>query len=410
MKATQNNSKSKSKSSWPPIHKRKYPSGQAAYQIAYMVKGARTRETFATLKEAEDRAAQIRLMVRNEGAAGFTLAPDVRTEAAKCVEMLKPYNATITEACQHYLNRVLKYRTAPTVTEVVAKLVEEKTRSNCRERTLQDYRQRWGKFAETFGARRLSEITVEEFSEWLNSVSPSPVTRHNYRRKADELYRQAVRKKWCSENIVAATDPVQLEETEPGILDVQQCNRLLEHAPDFGMVPYLALGLFCGIRANELQRLDWAAVNLAERVVTIGAKAAKKRSQRVVTINEAALAWLLPEAKQSGPVVDRTNYRKRFDGLLRRVGFGTPGTETEKEQAAGIKLKPWPNNALRHSFGSYHLAAHGDPVRTAHEMGNSADIVHRHYKALVPQSEATRFWSLRPASEAAEKIVPIAAA
>lgn len=35
-------------------------------------------------------------------------------------------------------------------------------------------------------------------------------------------------------------------------------------------------------------------------------------------------------------------------------------------KAAGIKV--WPHNVLRHSFGSYHLAAYGDGVRTAAQM------------------------------------------
>ena len=39
--------------------------------------------------------------------------------------------------------------------------------------------------------------------------------------------------------------------------------------------------------------------------------------------------------------------------------------------------------ALRHSCASYRLAETGDAARTAYELGNSAAMVHRHYKALV---------------------------
>jgi len=71
----------------------------------------------------------------------------------------------------------------------------------------------------------------------------------------------------------------------------------------------------------------------------------------------------------------------------------------------------WPQNGLRHSFASYHLAAYSDTVRTAFLMGHSNPrIVHDHYKALVSKADAERFFALRPAADAAEKIVAMKAA
>jgi hypothetical protein len=43
-------------------------------------------------------------------------------------------------------------------------------------------------------------------------------------------------------------------------------------------------------------------------------------------------------------------------------------------------------------------------------MGHSNPrIVHDHYKALVQKSDAERFWALRPAADAAGKIVAMKA-
>ena len=42
-------------------------------------------------------------------------------------------------------------------------------------------------------------------------------------------------------------------------------------------------------------------------------------------------------------------------------------------------------------------------------MGHvGVDIFFRHYRALVEEDEAKRFWALRPAADVAEKIVPMA--
>jgi hypothetical protein len=87
---------------WPPIHKLTYTSGKTAWQVACMVSGQRIHETFATKQEAETRAAQIRAMVENEGAAAFTHSVDVRTIAAKGFEKLSPHGAMLDEAVDHY--------------------------------------------------------------------------------------------------------------------------------------------------------------------------------------------------------------------------------------------------------------------------------------------------------------------
>src|SRR5438046_2505264 len=103
---------------WPPIHRLTYTIGRHGWQVACIVNSQRNRETFGTRDEAETRAAQIRHMVDHEGAAAFSLPFDIRAEAAKCVEKLKPYGATLNEAVNHYVERVLKYCTAPTVNTV----------------------------------------------------------------------------------------------------------------------------------------------------------------------------------------------------------------------------------------------------------------------------------------------------
>ena len=76
-----------------------------------------------------------------------------------------------------------------------------------------------------------------------------------------------------------------------------------------------------------------------------------------------------------------------------------------KELTTLAGLKTWKQNGLRHSFCTYHLAAGKDPVRTAYEAGNSAEIVQRCYNALASEATAKRFWALRPSAEAESKVV-----
>ncbi|MDC0311193.1 hypothetical protein OAL06_03100, partial [Akkermansiaceae bacterium] len=75
-------------------------------------------------------------------------------------------------------------------------------------------------------------------------------------------------------------------------------------------------------------------------------------------------------------------------------------------KAAGIMN--WPNNALRHSFASYHLAAFQDASALALEMGHSTTrMIFQHYRALVTTAEALSYWNISPA-ENGERISEIA--
>jgi integrase len=363
--------------------------------IAVMTGGQRIRETFKTREEAETRATQLRIERQNMGAAAFALPVALRVEAAKCIEKLQPFSASLQEAVDYYVERVLKFREAPTVTDAVKRLLVEKEQKNLRASTLRDLRHRWEKFAETFGTRKLNEITGEELTAWLVRQAADPVNRHNYRRKIGSLYRLALKRKWTAENIVEQTERPEMVEAGVGILRVEQIVKLLEHAHDHGLLPFAVLGLFAGVRPDELKKLEWSAVNLARRQAVIRPEIAKSKRQRILPLNDTALAWLATCAKKRGPVVAPDNYRKRFDAW---------------RKAAGINCKDWPKDCIRHSFGTYHFAAHNNPVETARLMGHvGVDIFFRHYRALVDEDEAKRFWALRPAADAAKKIVPMIA-
>ena len=69
-------------------------------------------------------------------------------------------------------------------------------------------------------------------------------------------------------------------------------------------------------------------------------------------------------------------------------------SERLRELANKAKITPWPHNAMRHSFGSYFLAATKDENLTATEMGNSPTVVIKHYRAIVHDAEAKAYWAI----------------
>ena len=87
---------------------------------------------------------------------------------------------------------------------------------------------------------------------------------------------------------------VKTGDTEAEIFQPEELEKLLRAAPA-RLIPILAIGGFSGLRAAELSRLDWSAVNLARRMIELRAGQAKTASRRIVPISDnlAALTGLV---------------------------------------------------------------------------------------------------------------------
>ncbi|MCG3147247.1 MAG: Tyrosine recombinase XerC [Verrucomicrobiae bacterium] len=379
---------------WPPIHELTYTSGKTAWQVACQVNGKRIRETFETKAEAETRAAQIRLQVENEGAAALALSAGVRLQAAQAIEALKPYEGeTIAKAVDFYIAHSLRFRHAPLTADIIKEFIPEREKLNQRDSNIAELRQRLNVFARTFGNKKLAEITVEELTVWLLNPAWSARSQIHYRRRVSMLYDFAIKRRWCEVNTAALVDNPVVEDTDIESFTVEECARILEHAETAGCLPLVVLSLFAGLRRAEVCRLDWSQINLPERTITIRGKTAKKRSRRVVSINDTCAAWLALCAQPKGAIVTvaKQTLDQRIQNLATKAG-----------------LSAWKHNGLRHTFVTYHAAAHKDLPRTAYEAGNSVEVIKRHYDGLASEATAKRFWELRPAGNAGEKIVPIA--
>ena len=149
-------------------------------------------------------------------------------------------------------------------------------------------------------------------------------------------------------------------------------------AADAIALPLIALGGLAGLRTAEIVRLEWKDVNFAQGIITISAAKSKTASRRIVPIQPNLALWLAPWANASGPVLLRAE---------------TTRMEKRVADAAGIT---WKHNALRHSFGSYRLAQIKNAAEVSLEMGNSPQMVFKHYRELVTPKNAAAWWAIEP--------------
>ena len=181
--------------------------------------------------------------------------------------------------------------------------------------------------------------------------------------------------------------------------------RLLSVAsPEF--LPSLALGAFAGLRSAEIERLEWSDIDLPGRVIVVGASKAKTASRRVVPVSDNLAAWLAPYAGREGKVWTGTH--ENFYDAQQLAAAATEAKADTEKGTKGEKPVKWKSNALRHSYASYRFAQCGDAGRVAGELGNSAVVVHKHYRELVKPADAEKWFAVKP--EVPANVTPITAA
>jgi integrase len=353
--------------------------------------GKRTRRFFETKKEADSYAQEKRIELENKGREAAEFPSWLRVMAEECNARLAEHKCTIKDATEHLLAHIAATKKSCTASELVEKLRAAKKTDGASVRYLQDLKSRLDRFADDFDGRLVATITTARLDEWLRGLNASPVTRNNYRRLLIVAFNYAVQQGYATQNPAEKTSKAKEKTGPPGILTVNETARLLENAWS-DVLPYVAFGAFAGLRRAELERLDWSDIHFDSDLIEVTAEKAKTARRRFVRMQPNLREWLLPVRKRKGAVVC-DNFRKQFDAA---------------REAA--KIAEWPDNALRHSFASYHLAHFKDAAALALEMGHTdSGMIFNHYRELVKPKEAERFWSIRPAATEKGKIVPIEA-
>lgn len=169
--------------------------------------------------------------------------------------------------------------------------------------------------------------------------------------------------------------------SDPKVLTPDQLMQVFQHvtARNRKLVPFIALGAFGGIRAAEIERLNWEEhIDLEERRIQLPSSVTKTNRRRVVPISDTLAAWLESCPVRSGPVYDLSNTSRSRKAALKGSGV------------------QWPHNGLRHGFVSYEMARTGDASKTAETCGHGVAMLQTNYKQLVKRTEAERWFSITP--------------
>ena len=360
------------------------------FVVNYREAGERKRKFFETKNEADTFAQNRNIELENKGREGAEFPSWLRVMAQKAVEKLKPFKgATIETAVDHYVAYLEASAKSCTAAALVEQVIAKKKADGKSKRYVQDLRSRLPRFAQAFDGQMVATITTTQIDDWLRALPVGPTTRNNFRRTFVMMFAYALKHGYTTSNPAAKTEKATEKDSPPGILTVQQTARLLEAAsPE--LLPYIAIGAFAGLRRAELERSDWSDIDFDDNLIEVTAQKSKTARRRFVKIQPNLREWLLPLRKHKGSVTP-DNFPKQLDAT---------------REAAGID--DWPDNGLRHSFASYHLAHFKDAAALALEMGHSnSGMIFNHYRQLVRPKDAERYWNIRPTTS--EKVVQLVA-
>src|SRR6266436_243056 len=325
------------------------------YVVECKVAGKRVRRFFKNEREAKSYVSLSRIRLYNQGAEGM-LSPAVRAMAQWAEEQLEPFGKTITDAVEYFLQHLRTERGSIPVRQAVDELIASRRAAGLSKLYIGDLHFRLGRFTKSFGDRSVASITTKEIVGWLETLGVGAVTRNTFRRDVRTLFSFCIEHGYCSENPAASKATLAKEQNgkEIEVLTVERAKKLLATS-SMDMLPYWSIGLFAGLRPSEIRKLQWSDVDLGDALITV--RSSKTARKRFVKIQPNLANWLTPHQRDEGKVVAPANFRKSY---------------AADKAAAG--LSNWPVNAMRHSFGSYHVAQHNDIPALAVQMGNSPEI------------------------------------
>jgi integrase len=357
--------------------------GNVRYRVneAQGIGGKRQRKFFESREDAEQYAKQRTAETRAFGIHYTTIPANERAAISYQLERLKTIGWTLAGAVD-FIEKHGKAKPSLPLGDVADEFLATKEKGGLRPRYVKTLRASINRFLLARRQKLIADVTPAEIQEYISSNGWQPATMRSYLVDVRTLFAFAVKRKYVAENTALAVDLPKAEEVPPGIVSPDQARAILEASIDFApdALPVIVLQLFCGLRRSEAEELSWDAIG--DEFVEVKAHLAKTRRRRLNKITPQLRAWL-DLARAAGGKLPALNYADKFKLILEK---------------AGLRQK-WDQNALRHSFASYHFAKFKNENETAALMGNSPQMVFQHYRELVRPEIAEKYFAIMPPAD-----------
>ena len=217
---------------------------------------------------------------------------------------------------------------------------------------------------------------------WLKTLGGSETSRAMWFRYARMFFRWCYRMRFIDRSPLDGLRPPR---ATPGrnILTPEQMAALLNAPMGDDVRALVLLGGFAGLRTIEVARMNWEDIDCKTKQIHVRPEVSKQHDgmlQRIVDMTE--------------PLVKR---KKFFEKKTGRIVTSSVEALHERRRKVALALgwEGWPDNALRHSFATYHLGRCGNAGLTAYQMGHtSTAMVLRVYAVPAARADWKAFWRI----------------
>lgn len=391
--------------------------GNRRYRVSWVqASGKRKRLFFESRVEADTEVERLRLERERTGQVWSALGASQRDELVLLLHEAERDGFTLRQAVEYFRSNREFANTNVSLEAAYQQFIQETKTALLSDKSKKALRSNVGRFVTARPGRTLRSITREEVLKWLQREEWGPRTFNTYLASLNTFFRWCVKIKFLKESPAATIEKIDerrmpdLDEP-PVILRVSQARRLLEVTwqLDRGLIPYVAVGLFAGLRP-EREAGKLIADDIKKDFIRVRGQHAKDRQQRNVKIHPTLAAWL----KLGGDLPPK-NLRRRFEkvraaaGLIRverqtiKITRNAQGKIIRRERilvegkyAKKIYETGWSQDCLRHSFASHYMAVFGAEKTIAQLGHGDYEMLFGHYRAMVTPDEAREFWRLTP--------------
>ena len=226
---------------------------------------------------------------------------------------------------------------------------------------------------------RVEPLTIDR---WLKSLGGSETSKAMWFRYARMFFKWCYRMRFIDRSPL---DGLRAPRATPGknILTPDQMKALLKAPMSDDVKALVLLGGFAGLRTVEVARMNWEDIDCKTKQIHVRPEVSKQHDgmlQRIVDMTE--------------PLKKRIKFFEKKKG---RIVTGSMEALYERRRKVALALgwEGWPDNALRHSFATYHLGRCGNAGLTAYQMGHtSTAMVLRVYAVPAARADWKAFWRI----------------
>jgi len=228
---------------------------------------------------------------------------------------------------------------------------------------------------------KLVDVSPHDLDRWFSSLPGTETTRSMYFRYIRMFFRWAHRMDYVARDPSAVIDSPRASVGRNILTPDQMAAILKAQMPEWLMASIL-LGGFAGLRTEEMMRMEWGDIDAKAGEIHVRPGVMKDSGgffERVVDFTEP-LKRRAESLTGKGPLIPTTKRKLHYAREALAKSLGWPS---------------WPDNCLRHSFATYHLARSRDPGKTGYQMGHSSPaMVRRVYAVPARRADGDAWWNL----------------